>query len=166
MNTEALLRGSVILLCALALAAAGGAAPPRHAAETPGVEPQADLSWLSGWWSRETETARSEEIWTDADGALMTGMNRTVRADGRTNFEFLRIEFGPPAVYIAQPSGGAAVAFPLVEHGDQSALFSNPDHDFPTHIAYSRDGDVLTARIWGADGESQALEWRWTLHAE
>jgi hypothetical protein len=134
------------------------------------AEPAPDFSWLTGHWVRTSETRTSEEIWTAADGALMTGMNRTVRADGRTSFEYVRIEFAPaeggPPVYVAQPSGGDAVRFTLVEHGETSALFANPDHDFPTHIAYARDGDMLTARIWGPDGEGEAIAWRWSLRAE
>ena len=131
------------------------------------AEPAPDFSWLTGRWVYEIETRRVEEIWTDADGALMTGMNRTVRADGRTSFEFIRIEFAPSEegapVFIAQPSGGAAVRFSLIDHDQTSAVFANPDHDFPTHIAYARDGDTLTARIWGPEGESEAMGWSWTL---
>jgi len=138
------------------------------------AEPAGDaapaFSWLTGHWVRETETRRSEEIWTNADGALMTGMNRTVRADGRTSFEYVRIEFasqeGGPPVYVAQPSGGDPVRFTYVAGDETSALFANPDHDFPTHIEYARDGDTLTARIWGPEGEGEAIAWRWSLSAE
>lgn len=134
------------------------------------AEPVPDFSWLSGHWVRDSETRTSEEIWTGADGALMTGMNRTVRADGRTRFEYVRIEFAPPdggpPVYVAQPSGGEAVRFIYVDGGDASALFANPDHDFPTHIEYARDGDTLTARIWGPEGEGAAISWRWSRRAD
>jgi hypothetical protein len=134
------------------------------------AEPAPDLTWLTGHWVSESDARRSEEIWTDADGALMTGMNRTVRADGRTSFEFIRIEFAPqdggPPVYIAQPSGGEGVRFALIEHGAASAVFANPDHDFPTHIEYARDADTLTARIWGPEGEDEAIGWAWSLSAE
>ena len=133
----------------------------------PAAEPAPDFSWLTGHWVRASETRASEEIWTAADGALMTGMNRTVRVDGRTSFEYMRIEFAPrdggPPVYVAQPSGGDPVRFAYLEGGDASALFANPDHDFPTHIEYARDGDALTARIWGPNGEGEAAGWRWTL---
>ncbi|MEQ8435741.1 MAG: DUF6265 family protein [Oceanicaulis sp.] len=129
--------------------------------------PPPDFAWLTGHWLRETETLRSQEIWTEADGAVMTGMNRTVRADGRTAFEFIRIEFAPdgggPPVYIAQPSGAEPVRFSLIDHSSTSATFANLDHDFPTHIAYDRDGDTLTARIWRTDGEADAIGWSWTL---
>jgi hypothetical protein len=127
------------------------------------VEPSADFSWLTGHWVRDSETRRVEEIWTEADGALMVGMNRTVRADGRTGFEFMRIEFTDPPVFVAQPSGGAPVRFTWVESGETSTLFANPDHDFPTHIEYARSGDTLSARIWGSEGEAEAIGWSWVL---
>ncbi len=129
-------------------------------------DPEPDFHWLSGHWVRETETRRLEEVWTSADGGLMTGMNRTVRSDGRTAFEYMRIEFTDPPVYVAQPSGGAPVRFDWVSGDEASALFANPQHDFPTHIEYARDGDTLTARIWGPDDEGQAITWSWTLRAE
>lgn len=139
-------------------------------AEAGSATEAADFSWLTGHWVRASEARRSEEIWTAADGALMTGMNRTVRRDGRTSFEFIRLEFTPahggPPVYIAQPSGGDPIAFTLIEHGKTSAVFANQDHDFPTHIAYVRDGETLTARIWGAEGEAEAIGWRWTLRGQ
>ena len=43
-------------------------------------------------------------------------------------------------------------------------LPTNPSHDFPQHIEYRREGDVLHARIEGAEnGESKSVEWSWTL---
>ena len=161
------------ILMSLVLMGSGQAvsAPETPTAAHPtSSPPAADFAWLAGHWSRDSETRRSEEIWTGADGALMTGMNRTVRTDGRTSFEFIRIEFAPaeggPPVYIAQPGGGPAVRFTLIERGERSAVFANPGHDFPTHIAYARNGETLTARIWGADGEAEAAGWSWTRRTD
>lgn len=128
----------------------------------PESAPAPDFAWLSGAWARMGETERSEEIWSAADGTVMTGMNRTLREGRPTAFEFMRIELGPAPAFIAQPCGGPPVRFTLIDHGPNQALFANLDHDFPTHIAYARQGDVLTARIWGARGETEAIIWRWT----
>ena len=125
-----------------------------------------DFSWLSGTWTYEIEGQNSEEIWTRADGAMMAGVNRIVRADGRTGFEFMRIEFTETPTFVAQPSGGAPVRFPMVYSGVNTVVFSNPDNDFPTHIAYQREGNVLAAQIWGAQGRDQSVSWRWTLNEE
>jgi hypothetical protein len=120
-----------------------------------------DFAWLEGHWRSEHQSGYSEEIWSGADGTLMTGMNRGVRDGAPSSFEFMRIEFTDPPVYIAQPRGGEPVGFVLSEHGASRALFANQEHDFPTHIAYARTGNALTARIWGADGEAEALIFTW-----
>ncbi len=44
--------------------------------------------------------------------------------------------------------------------GPQRAVFANPANDFPHRILYQRVGDVLTARIEGADDdETRSAEW-------
>lgn len=128
--------------------------------------PPPDFDWLEGHWILEHGTGHGEEIWSGADGTLMTGMNRTVREGAPTSFEFMRIEFTDPPVYIAQPAGGAPVRFDLWEHGERRAVFANQEHDFPTHIAYERTADELTARIWGADGEAEGLTFTWRRKAD
>ena len=122
-----------------------------------------DFSWLTGTWTYEIEGQSSEEIWTKADGNLMAGINRIVRDDGRTGFEFMRIEFGATPTFVAQPSGGEPVRFPMIFSGANTVIFSNPDAGFPTHIAYQREGNVLAAQIWGEQGRDHSISWRWTL---
>jgi hypothetical protein len=125
-----------------------------------------DFSWLSGTWTYEIEGQSSEEIWTKADGQLMTGMNRIVRDDGRTGFEFMRIELSATPTFVAQPSGGEAVRFPMVYTGLNTVVFSNPENDFPTHIAYKRDGNILAAQIWGQEGREESITWQWELNED
>ena len=74
-----------------------------------------------------------------------------------------RIESARPGadgvpVYIAQPGGGAPVAFGLVRHGTTSATFENAAHDYPQRIHYARDGETMTATISAIDG-SKAISW-------
>ena len=73
----------------------------------------------------------------------MLGLNRTVSKDGkRVAFEFLRIEQradGP--VYLASPSGKPATPFRLTAIDGTSAVFENPEHDFPRSIRYTRQAD-------------------------
>lgn len=133
----------------------------------PATDAAPDFTWLTGHWVRRDDFRYVEEIWTEADGGLMTGMNRSVLLGDRTSFEFMRIEFTDRPVYIAQPSGGEPVRFELVDHGDQYAYFANPDHDFPTDIVYAREGDTLTARISGPPyGPDNAVSWLWTLRTD
>ena len=131
------------------------------------AEPAPDFSWLTGHWVDQKGRRYSEEIWSDANGSLMTGMSRTTLLEVETSFEFMRIEFTDPPVLIAQPSGGSPVSFVLAEHRDQFARFENPDHDFPTDIIYSREGDTLLARISGPPYSSaNAINLSWTLQTD
>jgi hypothetical protein len=124
------------------------------------AEDDINLDWLAGSWCSE-KGAKSEEHWIAREGGLMLAMSRTVTTRG-TEFEFIRIEFGPGGVrYIAQPSGGPATRFDLISATPYEAIFANPEHDFPKRLRYTRRGDSLTVRIDGGTDESESREFRW-----
>jgi len=129
------------------------------AAASPAV-PVDDLAWLAGQWASETGDRWTEESWTPPRGGVMLGHSRTGRGDVMREFEFLRIaaDADGALAYIAQPQGGAAVAFALVRQEGRSATFENPGHDYPQRIHYVRDGDTLTATISRIDG-SKPMRW-------
>ena len=138
------------LLTALSAAALIQAAPPAP-----------DLSWLAGYWLDCSGGREASETWSDPRAGLLVGHTVTVR-NGRSGFEFARIAPLPDGVlaYVAQPGGAAPTPFRLVESGPQRAVFANPANDFPHRILYQRAGDVLTARIEGAnDDETRSVEW-------
>lgn len=119
-----------------------------------------DLSWLAGSWGENADGRWTEEYWTIARGGVMLGASRSGRGETLREFEFLRVqavEVGSLA-YIAQPGGGAPVAFRLVQHDAMSATFENAAHDYPQRIRYVRKGDVMTATISKIDG-SKARSW-------
>ncbi|WP_447758672.1 DUF6265 family protein [Sphingopyxis fribergensis] len=123
-----------------------------------------DLAWLAGQWGQEADGRWTEESWTAPRGGVMLGHSRSGRGDVLREFEFIRIARGDDGAlaYIAQPQGGAPVAFGLVRHenanGAASATFENPAHDYPQRIAYARSGDTLTATISAIDG-SKPRSW-------
>lgn len=119
-----------------------------------------DLAWMAGQWSREEGDRWTEESWTAPRGGAMLGTSRSGRGDALREFEFLRIAAGADGApaYIAQPGGGAPVAFRLVRQGGASATFENAAHDYPQRIHYVREGDRLTATISAIDG-SRAMRW-------
>ncbi len=120
-----------------------------------------DLSWLAGYWLDCSGGREASETWSDPRQGLLVGHTVTVR-NGRSGFEFARItrlQDGALA-YVAQPAGAAPTPFRLIESGPQRVVFANPANDFPHRILYSRAGDVLTARIEGADDdETRSAEW-------
>lgn len=128
------------------------------AAATPATV--ADLGWLAGDWVSEADGRWTEESWAPPRGGVMLGHSRSGRGDSLREFEFIRIARGGDGalVYLAQPQGGAPVAFALVRHDATSATFENAAHDYPQRIAYARSGDTLTATISAIDG-SKPRSW-------
>ncbi|MBK1968580.1 MULTISPECIES: DUF6265 family protein [Brevundimonas] len=124
--------------------------------------PAPDLSWLAGYWLDCSDGREASETWSDPRAGLIVGHSVTVR-NGRSGFESARIaplKDGGLA-YFAQPDGAPATPFRLIDSGPQRAVFANPDNDFPHRIIYDRAGDVLTARIEGADDdENRSVQWR------
>lgn len=120
-----------------------------------------DLGWLAGQWVSEAGGRWTEESWTAPRGGVMLGHSRSGRGDALREFEFIRIAPGADGAlaYIAQPQGGAPVAFRLVRRDAASATFENSAHDYPQRIHYARDGDTLTATISAIDGSKPR---RWT----
>ncbi len=139
-------------ILAIAAAAVLAAASPAASVD--------DLAWLAGQWSREEGERWTEESWTPPRGGVMLGHSRSGRGDALRAFEFLRVQAGADGVptYIAQPGGGASVAFALVQHDGTGATFENAAHDYPQRIIYVRDGDTLTATISLIDG-SKPMRW-------
>lgn len=120
-----------------------------------------DLSWLAGYWLDCSGGREASETWSDPRLGLIVGSAVTVR-NGRSGFESAHIGPAPEGglAYFARPEGAAAVPFRLIESGPQRVVFANPANDFPHRIIYSRTGDVLAARIEGADDdETRSAEW-------
>ena len=123
-----------------------------------------DLSWIEGHWRSESEGRVSEEIWTNGEGGLYLGVNRTTRDGQVRGFEFLRIiNTDERTAYCAQLGGSEAVCFERTDSGEHAVTFENAEHDFPQRITYERDGDTLTATISDMSGE-QSMNFGWTLY--
>jgi hypothetical protein len=93
----------------------------------------------------------------------MLGTSRTIRladhaAETLGFFEFLRIRASDDGiVYLAAPLGRhPPTPFRLTHTSAGVAVFSNPDHDFPTRISYELDATGrLHATVSGSDDVSQ-----------
>ena len=122
-----------------------------------------DLDFMTGHWTSGPGRQVTEEIWTDGTGHLFLGVNRTL-VDGEARaFEYLRIAYSDEGEgeYCAQPNGGPATCFQLVETGDSFAVFENAEHDFPQRIRYTRESDTMTATLSDLAGE-QSFSFVWT----
>ena len=116
----------------------------------------ADISWISGdWQTAPGGRAQIEEHWTQAAGATMMGMSRTIAGEKTVEFEYLRIEQRADGVYyVAHPKGRCpGTDFKLTRASATEAVFENPQHDFPKRVIYRKTADdSLTASIDGGEG--------------
>lgn len=103
-----------------------------------------DLEYLAGTWQCEIWDGIFQEHWLAPKGGTMQGIGRHLH-NGKTAFmEFMSIE--PHAsgltmyIIVGSPSHGhnAAVPFALTKLTSESAIFENPQHDFPSKIEYSK----------------------------
>ena len=169
--TETSTRSIAWIATALTLWLAGCAATdPAPPAPLYG-DPLKHLSWMVGTWNGSMPNGmRMQEHWIPGDGGLMLGVNRTARGPEFVAFEFLRIEARDEdaIVYVAQPGGvSPGVEFTLVESVGTRAVFSNPEHDFPQRLTYTRVGESLTVEVEGeVNGEAGGFALEWTLAGE
>jgi hypothetical protein len=145
-----------------AVGAASGIVACFMAVQTAGAQQAsiADLKWIAGSWSTAMAGQTVEEHWTEPASNALIGIGRTL-ADGRmVFFEFLRIEAKAGGVfYIAQPNGGAPTEFRLTGWDGRTAMFENPQHDFPKRISYTKNDDgSITARVDGGAGVQQGVQ--------
>jgi len=113
----------------------------------------AQLSWLPGFWVRDTPPPATapagtaplvtEERWTPAASGGMLALARTTRGATLSSFEFLCIsEKDGSLVYTAMPDGRTTPTFfTLTSVTDTSVTFENPKHDYPQLIRYTLKPD-------------------------
>ena len=138
-----------LLLAGVMLAGAIAASPP---AQPPAAA--ASFEWISGTWVARDGDKWTEERWAPPRGGVLMGTSLAGIGERAEAYEFMRIAPDKDGVvsFWGSPGGAPPVGFKLVSSAANSAVFENPAHDFPTRIAYRRDGEVLTATISGPGG--------------
>lgn len=110
--------------------------------------------WLAGTWiMQQPDGSWTEEWWTPPRGGIMLGAGRSGRGDNADWWEQTRIERAAGAVkFCALPKGQKGACFAATSISANQIVFENPSHDFPTRVAYRRDGDRLFAEVSGPGG--------------
>lgn len=123
------------------------------------------LAWLAGCWAAERGESGSGEMWMAPGGGSLLGIGRTVRGGRTVEHEFMQIRAGADGklAFIALPSGQRETTFVLVSQAEREVAFENPQHDFPTRVAYRLlPDDRLIARIEGQrDGRLGSIEFHY-----
>lgn len=134
--------------------------PPTPAAPAGSSWTVGEMAFMGGCWEGLRGETLLEERYTPPRGGMMVGTSRYLRHGRVVSWEFSRlVESGGGVVLVPYPSGAPSqVGFRLVELEGGSAVFENPDHDFPTRIAYQRSGGDanaparLTVSVEGREG--------------
>lgn len=148
---------TVLVSWGFVLISAISCAPPESLQT---AEHSGRFQWLEGCWADPSSGTR--EVWQSAEPEILFGFNVVTRDGALRFFEQLRIMNSADGwVYAAYPKGVGPTEFFLEEAGDQSAVFLNPDHDYPQRIAYSRLENDLIMMISASDGGDAR---QWTLH--
>jgi hypothetical protein len=131
-----------------------------------------ELAWMSGHWSAPIWGGTFEEVWLPPSGNVMVGAGRHVGGDGMPFVEYLSIEENPEQhgitmwVQLGRLSKDWAkkVAFRLIAADASSAVFENPQNQFPSRITYRLAGTgQMHCRIEGSrEGEAVADDFHFT----
>ena len=84
----------------------------------------------------------------------MLGTSLSGQGERAKTFEYMRIAPDQSGTlhFYGSPGGEPAVAFRLESAAADTIAFANPAHDYPTRIAYRREGERLVATISGPGG--------------
>ena len=111
------------------------------------------FQWLEGCWVTPDKSA--QEVWVVDDHRSLSGFAVTLANNAVRFHEVLSIQQDDDGswTYTAHPSGQVSTSFRAAEVGTSSALFVNPDHDYPQEIRYRREGSRLLATISSLGGD-------------
>ncbi|HEX6218476.1 MAG TPA: DUF6265 family protein [Sphingomicrobium sp.] len=143
----------------IVIAAIVAAIAPEPAGQAAG---DADMpEWMAGGWIAQQEGGSwAEEWWTPAKAGVMLGAGRSGKEDRLDWWEHTRIERADGRLrFCALPKGQGGACFAATKIAAGEVVFENPGHDFPTRVAYRRDGADLLAEISGPGG-ANPQRWR------
>jgi len=123
-----------------------------------------DFKFMAGCWRGAAgEGSVIEEYYTAPTANVMLGVTRYLRGDRVIGFEFTSIVREDSAIIVTpRPEGQKPVPFRVIRLAEGSAVWQNPNHDFPRLVSYRRlAGDSIIARIEGpGPGGTRSEEWR------
>ena len=116
------------------------------------------LAWMAGYWRRDADGSRQEEVWLEPLGGCMIGLDRDVAASGRVAFEHMRIQREEDGAVVLHVSlgGRPTIAFRLAAAAEHDVTFEREGESFPARIRYWLDGRVLHCKL---DGGGREMEW-------
>ncbi|WDE03152.1 hypothetical protein SG34_017235 [Thalassomonas viridans] len=121
------------------------------------------LDWLQGSWSGVKGNNVMIESWQKVSPLTYegTGEKRSKASNALKGSESMRlVEMSKKVFYLAKVrQNELPVAFKLSKCTRRSAIFENPEHDFPQKLHYQLEAeDKLTVTVSGGDGKSYTID--------
>ncbi|KAA3614113.1 MAG: hypothetical protein D8M58_18130 [Calditrichaeota bacterium] len=121
-----------------------------------------NFDWLIGDWHLDTGSKIIVESWKKVSANTFEGSSYSISKEKQdTTFsESLRLlEMSGAIFYLPYVSHNPRpIAFKLITVNQDSLIFENKDHDFPTRIIYIKKGvDNFTARVEGIRNKKQSM---------
>ncbi len=115
-----------------------------------------EFDWLTGDWKRTNDQEGREtfEYWTKSSDTVYRGRGFTLRDHDTAFMEHLKL-YKLAGEWIFEVTGvnELPTLFLLEHHSDQSFRCGNPDNEFPKHIEYSLQDNLLYAKISGGGND-------------
>lgn len=110
-----------------------------------------EFAWLAGWWQQPTDNGIMFEEWLPV-GDILSGRAGEIDGADTAISETISIRLEDSAVIyipvVKGQNGNEPIIFRLTYYSKDSIVFSNPHHDFPQIISYSKlAADTFAARI-------------------
>ncbi len=165
---------ALVLLSTLVPSFSAMADPPNT--DAPTCNSLQDVRWLLGDWQTVPsagQTSVISESWKEVSTSTFEGIGETRDADSgdlKSREELRLVEMGDAVFYIPKVAHNALpVAFHLTECSEASAVFENPDHDFPKKLEYRlgagqlREGQLAEGKeltVTVSDGDEEGFRLR------
>jgi hypothetical protein len=127
------------------------------------------LSFLDGKWSLKTDKGRIVESWKWINNSQLEGFSYSISHSGdSTLLETIQLnELNGDILFIPTGFGegnNTKVAFKLISAENNTFVFENKEHDFPSRIVYqSLSKDKILAWIEGSiGGQFKKIEYPYT----
>ena len=123
------------------------------------AERLAALKWLAGDWSGEMWGGVFHAYYSTPEGGRILSYSRLEKGGKSVFYEFEKLDVQKDqVVYIPFPGGQRKEHFLLTKSAAKSAVFEQPEKDFPTRIEFVRDGDVLRITLSDPHNKSDQKE--------
>lgn len=131
-------------------------------AQAKGCDSLESLAWLVGNWYSESSKLKIKESWIEVSSKSFEGAGETysIPKKGVVSAETLRlVEMSGEIFYIAKvASNDLPVSFKLTHCTNKTAMFENPQHDFPKRINYELTSENdLSVFVSGENGKGFSI---------